>query len=201
MAQRCAHELDAVGYNYGEKLYRKQHEANPHWAVYGSETAAMVSSRGVYHFPKHVNILSDIDMQCSDLGNSAVSFGSRTLEECVSGDLGWEYSLGQFLWSGIDYIGEPTPYQSRSSFFGQADTACYPKEGWHLFRAAWQCEDVVHISVHLGLERRSGDRRPRCNQCRGVRTVPQRRLPGPAAGGASGRACLPPGVAGLLRAG
>lgn len=146
-AQRCAHELDAVGYNYGEKLYRKQHEANPHWAVYGSETAAMVSSRGVYHFPKHVNILSDIDMQCSDLGNSAVSFGSRTLEECVSGDLGWEYSLGQFLWSGIDYIGEPTPYQSRSSFFGQADTACYPKEGWHLFRAAWQCEDVVHISV------------------------------------------------------
>ena len=62
-------------------------------------------------------------------------------------DLRTGFSLGQFVWSGIDYIGEPTPYHTRSSYFGQADTACFPKDSYYFYMAMWTEQPMLHIGV------------------------------------------------------
>ena len=145
--QRCAAFVDAVGYNYGEKLYEEHHRAHPEWVIYGSETASMLSSRGVYHFPIEQSIMSEADQQCSSLGNSNTSWGATDLKKMITDDLKNPFSLGQFIWSGIDYIGEPTPYHTRSSYFGQADTACFPKDPYYLYQSLWSADRMIHIGV------------------------------------------------------
>lgn len=147
-AQKCADLVDAAGYNYGEKYYAPHHQAHPDWVIYGSETASALSSRGVYRFPASASILSDEDLQCSSLGNSTTSWGTRDMRRCLVDDMNTPYSLGQFLWSGIDYIGEPTPYHTRSCYFGMMDTAVFPKEYWYQCRAIWTDEPMAHIGVH-----------------------------------------------------
>lgn len=147
-AQKCADLVQAAGYNYGEKYYAAHHQAHPDWLIYGSETASALSSRGVYRFPASAGILSDEDLQCSSLGNSTTSWGTRDMRCCLVDDLNTPYSLGQFLWSGIDYIGEPTPYHTRNCYFGMMDTAVFPKEYWYLCRALWTNEPMAHIGVH-----------------------------------------------------
>lgn len=147
-AQKCADILKVVGYNYGESYYKEHHEKHPDWVIYGSETAAIVQSRGVYHFPLGAPILSEDDQQCSALGNSLTSWGARSLEECVTLDRDTPYSLGQFLWSGFDYIGEPTPYHTKNSYFGQIDTAGFPKDAYYVWQAAWtdyRKKPMVHL--------------------------------------------------------
>ena len=146
--QRCAELLDAVGYNYAEHLYAAHHAAHPDWVIYGSETASTLSSRGVYHFPKDVNVLSEEDLQCSALGNSATSWGTQDMRACLIDDMNTPYSMGQFLWSGIDYIGEPTPYHTRSCYFGMADTAGFPKDFFYQVKAVWNPEPMAHIGVN-----------------------------------------------------
>ena len=146
-AQNCAAQVDAAGYNYGEKYYEEHHAAHPDWLIYGSETASALSSRGIYRFPMDVNILSDEDMQCSDLANSINSWGTPDMRRCIVEDLNTPYSMGQFLWTGTDYIGEPTPYRTRSSYFGMMDTACFPKEYWWLIKSLWTDEPMAHIGV------------------------------------------------------
>ena len=146
-AQKCAGQVDAVGYNYGERLYGEHHAAHPDWLLYGSETASALSSRGVYRFPMGTNILSDEDQQCSDLGNSINSWGTPDMRRCIVEDLNTPHSMGQFLWTGTDYIGEPTPYRTRSSYFGMMDTACFPKEYWWLIKSLWTDEPMAHIGV------------------------------------------------------
>lgn len=146
--QRCAEYVDAVGYNYGEKLYDKHHAAHPLWVIYGSETASVLSSRGIYHFPIEQSIMSDADRQCSALGNSNTSWGAESLKRILAEDSLQTFSMGQFIWSGIDYIGEPTPYHTRSCYFGQADTACFPKDPYYLFQSYWKAEKMIHIGVN-----------------------------------------------------
>ena len=146
-AQRSAALVEAVGYNYGEKYYAGHHEEHPDWAIYGSETASVLSSRGVYHFPARAGILSDEDLQCSSLGNSLSSWGTKNLCRMIVDDLNTPWSLGQFLWAGIDYIGEPTPYHTRSCYFGMADTACFSKDLYYLFQALWTDAPMAHIGV------------------------------------------------------
>ena len=147
-AQNCADVLKIAGYNYGEKYYEPHHAAHPDWVIYGSETASLLSSRGIYHFPKSASVLSDVDLQCSALGNSTSSWGCRDLRSCIVDDLNNPYSMGQFIWSGIDYIGEPTPYHTRSCYFGHMDTACFPKDTWYLFKSLWTDEPMIHIGVY-----------------------------------------------------
>ena len=147
-AQRCAEIIRIPGYNYGEKYYAAHHKAHPDWIIYGSETFSMLSSRGIYHFPASQEILSDADLQCSSLGNSTSSWGARDLGAWIVEDLNTPYTLGQFVWSGIDYIGEPTPYRTRSCYFGQADTACFPKDSYYLFQSLWTERPMIHIGVH-----------------------------------------------------
>ncbi len=147
-AQHCAQFVDAVGYNYGEKLYAQHHAEHPEWVIYGSETASVFASRGVYHFPMHASIMSDEDLQCSSLGNSTSSWGARDLRQMIVEDLNCPYSLGQFIWTAIDYLGEPTPYHTRSCYFAMMDTAVFPKDFFYLFKSLWTDGPMVHIGVH-----------------------------------------------------
>lgn len=136
-AQKCADIVKLAGYNYAEKYYDKHHEEHPDWIIYGSETASVVQSRGIYHFPFEQSILADDDEQCSALGNSTTSWGAKSAEACILAERDTPYSLGQFLWTGFDYIGEPTPYHTKNSYFGQIDTATFPKDSYYIYQSAW----------------------------------------------------------------
>lgn len=147
-ARKCADILKIAGYNYAERLYNKQRADHPDWVIYGSETSSTVQSRGIYHFPLAKPLLTDDDGQCSSLGNSTVNWGAKNQQFCAVSDLHMPFSLGQFLWSGFDYIGEPTPYQSRNSFFGQIDTAGFPKDAYYFYQSVWtdaKTNPMIHI--------------------------------------------------------
>lgn len=147
-ARKCADVLKIAGYNYAERFYEEHHREHPDWVIYGSETSSIVQSRGIYHFPLNEPLLSEDDEQCSALGNSATSWSARNYEECVTMDRDMPFSMGQFLWTGFDYIGEPTPYQTKNSYFGQIDTAGIPKDSYYVWRAAWTDVDT-HPMVHV----------------------------------------------------
>jgi beta-galactosidase len=147
-AQKCADIFKLAGYNYGEKYYTKQHEQHPDWIIYGSETASIVQSRGVYHFPFEKSILADDDEQCSALGNSSTSWGAKSVEACIIAERDMQFSLGQFIWTGFDYIGEPTPYHTKNSYFGQIDTATFKKDSYYIYQAEWtdyKKKPMIHI--------------------------------------------------------
>ena len=147
-AQKCADILKIAGYNYAERYYHDHHEKYPDWIIYGSETASVVQSRGIYHFPCEKAILTDDDEQCSSLGNSTTSWGAKSHEACITDDRDAPFSLGQFIWTGFDYIGEPTPYHTKNSYFGQIDTATFKKDSFYLYQSAWtdyKTNPMVHI--------------------------------------------------------
>ncbi|HSK68095.1 MAG TPA: glycoside hydrolase family 2 TIM barrel-domain containing protein, partial [Candidatus Limnocylindria bacterium] len=149
--QRCADHLDAVGYNYAERLDHPHHAEHPDWVIFGSETCSTVQSRGVYHFPLRQPLLADDDLQCSSLGNSTTSWGAKNIEDCIQDDKTAPFSLGQFVWSGQDYLGEPTPYHTKNSYFGMLDTAGFEKDAFHTFRAGWTDagdRPLVHLYPH-----------------------------------------------------
>lgn len=146
--QKCADILKYIGYNYAEKFYDEHHAAHPDWHIFGSETSSTVQSRGIYHFPYSRSVLADDNLQCSALGNSTTSWGALNPEYCVIQERDHDFSMGQFLWSGFDYIGEPTPYQTKNSYFGQLDTAGFPKDSYFVYRAAWtdyKTAPFVHV--------------------------------------------------------
>ncbi|MCL1884052.1 MAG: glycoside hydrolase family 2, partial [Defluviitaleaceae bacterium] len=100
--QKCADIVKLMGYNYADYLYAEHRAKHPDWIIYGSETAATVQSRGVYHFPLAKALLADDDLQCSALGNSATSWGAKSTEAVIAAHAD---NMGQFIWSGFDYIG------------------------------------------------------------------------------------------------
>lgn len=147
-AQKCADILKLAGYNYAEKYYAEHHKDHKDWIIYGSETGSVVQSRGIYHFPYAQSVLSDDDEQCSSLGNSTTSWGAKNTEYAITADRDTPYSLGQFVWTGFDYIGEPTPYFTKNSYFGQIDTAGFPKDSFYMYKAEWtdyKKAPMVHI--------------------------------------------------------
>ncbi len=147
-AQKCADIVKLAGYNYAESYYDEHHNEHKDWIIYGSETSSVVQSRGIYHFPATTEILDDDDLQCSSLGNSTTSWGARSIEKCITDDRDAKFSAGMFIWSGFDYIGEPTPYHTKNSYFGQIDTAGFPKDTFYIYKAAWtdyKKEPMVHI--------------------------------------------------------
>lgn len=146
--QQCAELVDVVGYNYAEKYYDEHHEKFPHWVIYGAETGSVVQSRGIYRFPVEQSILADDDEQCSSLGNSSTSWGAKSTEACIIADRDTPHSLGQFIWTGFDYLGEPTPYHTKNSYFGQLDTATFKKDAYYVYQAVWtdyRTQPMVHI--------------------------------------------------------
>ncbi len=147
-AQKCADYVKYAGYNYGEMCYEEHHKAHPDWYIYGSETCSTVQSRGIYKFPYEQSVLCDDDEQCSSLGNATTSWGAKSTEQCIYSDRDAKFSLGQFIWTGFDYIGEPTPYHTKNSYFGQIDTAGFFKDQAYMYQAEWtdyKKAPMVHV--------------------------------------------------------
>ncbi len=147
-AQKCADLVKYAGYNYGEACYKKHHAEHPDWYIYGSETGSTVQSRGIYRFPLEQSVLCDDDEQCSSLGNATTSWGAKSTEYCIFSDRDATFSLGQFIWTGFDYIGEPTPYHTKNSYFGQIDTAGFFKDTAYIYQAEWTDYKKVPM-VHI----------------------------------------------------
>ena len=147
-AQECAKFTDVVGYNYLERLYNEHHKKYPDWKIYGSETGSTVQSRGIYHFPDSLKLVTFSDGQCSTLGNCTTPWGCANTQTVIANDRDCPFSAGQFIWTGWDYIGEPTPYHTKSSFFGQIDTAGFPKDTYYLFKSEWGGKNIAPF-VHL----------------------------------------------------
>ncbi|MDR2590621.1 MAG: DUF4982 domain-containing protein, partial [Oscillospiraceae bacterium] len=146
--QKCVELFKIIGYNYTENLYFGHHKEHPDWVIYGGETSSTLQSRGIYHFPLSRAVLADDDLQCSSLGNTTTSWGAKNVQSCIHDDLIAPFSLGQFVWSGIDYLGEPTPYHTKNCYFGQADTAGFEKDSYYLFKSAWtdyKKDPFVHV--------------------------------------------------------
>ena len=145
--QECAKHLDVVGYNYLERLYDEHHEKYPDWVIYGSETSSTYQSRGVYHFPAATVTSTYDDEQCSSLLNCATSYGAINSEYNITIDRVKKFSLGQYTWTALDYIGEPTPFHTKNSHFGHVDTAGFPKDTYYAYKAEWNLtgEPFVHL--------------------------------------------------------
>ena len=150
---KLANEVDIPGFNYAPTRYQRILEAHPDWIIYGSETASCVSSRGVYHLPlekyeKHpshqvssYDIIAPPWAYCPDVEFDAQERIPRL--------------LGEFVWTGFDYLGEPTPYfdeaadgrdwPARSSYFGMVDLAGFPKDRYFLYQSEWLKTPMVHV--------------------------------------------------------
>lgn len=146
-AQKCSDELKLAGYNYSENLYKEQHERYPDWTIYGSETSSAVRSRAIYHFPADIPLLTHEDMQCSSLDNSVVGWGSFA-RKAWRLDRDCDFCAGQFIWTGFDYIGEPTPYSTKNSYFGIVDTAGFPKDIYYFYQSVWT-DPAVNPVLHI----------------------------------------------------
>lgn len=148
--QECAKRLDTVGYNYLERIYDEHHEKYPDWIIYGSETSSTYQSRGVYHFPASTVTSTYDDEQCSSLLNCATSYGAINSEYNITIDRVKKFSLGQYIWTALDYIGEPTPFHTKNSHFGHVDTAGFPKDTYYAYKAEWNtdCKPFVHLYPH-----------------------------------------------------
>lgn len=147
-AQRTGEVIDLVGYNYLDKCYDEHHEKYPDWKIFGSETSATLQSRGIYHFPLSNRLLTFDDLQCSTLGNCTTNWGARNSEHTILAHRDREFCFGQYLWSGFDYLGEPTPYFTKNSYFGQVDTAGFKKDTFYMYQSAWtdyKTNPMVHL--------------------------------------------------------
>ena len=144
-AQKCSDIVKLAGYNYSEHMYKDHHEKYPDWMIYGSETASAVRSRGIYRFPADVPQLTHDDLQCSSLDNSVVGWGASAMKSWRL-DRDHDFCGGQFIWTGFDYIGEPTPYSTKNSYFGIVDTAGFPKDIYYFYQSVWTDKPMIHIA-------------------------------------------------------
>lgn len=157
--------LDIPGFNYKPHRYPEAYKALPQGFLMGSETASTVSSRGIYKFPLafYKNKAYD-DNQCSSYDFEACSWSQVPDDEFVQQD-DLDYVIGEFVWTGFDYLGEPTPYDSRwpshSSYFGIFDLAGLPKDRYYLYRSKWlPNEPTLHLLPHWTWPGREGQVTP-----------------------------------------
>ena len=142
---KVAEIMDAVGMNYGERFYDAVRREHPDWLIYGSETSSATRTRDSYYNPAQIlghDNRPNRHYEQSDYGNDRVGWG-RTATESWTFDRDRAGYAGQFIWTGIDYIGEPTPWHNqdntpvKSSYFGIIDTAGLPKNDFYLYRSEW----------------------------------------------------------------
>ena len=160
--------LDIPGFNYKPQYYEEVYGKLPQKMILGTETASTVSSRGVYHFPvvwKEHNQVTHPDNQSSSYDVEAC-YWSNTPDIDFAMDDDHEWVLGQFVWTGFDYLGEPSPYDtdawpSHSSYFGIIDLASLPKDRYYLYRSQWNKEDTtLHVLPHWNGAGREGETTP-----------------------------------------
>lgn len=156
--------IDLVGFNYKPYDYKKQHKAHPDYILYGSETASAVSSRGEYKFPvteKRGVYYEDYHVSSYDL--EYPNWASTPDTEFEQQDK-CNFVLGEFVWTGFDYLGEPTPYNAgtpaRSSYFGIVDLAGMKKDRFYLYQSKWSETSVLHLLPHWNWEERLGQNIP-----------------------------------------
>lgn len=159
-----ADAVDLVGFNYKPHDYQKKHEAYPNYILYGSETASTVSSRGEYKFPvaeKRKAYYEDYHVSSYDL--EYPNWASTPDTEFEQQD-DCEFIFGEFVWTGFDYLGEPTPYNAgtpaRSSYFGIVDLAGIKKDRYYLYQSKWSNHPVLHLLPHWNWEDRLGQNVP-----------------------------------------
>mgnify|MGYP004445751613 FL=1 len=157
--------LDIPGLNYRVHLYEEAYEKFPQGFILGSETASTVSSRGIYKFPAVKAKMKEYpDFQSSSYDLEYCSWSNLPETDfIIQDDKPWV--IGEFVWTGFDYLGEPTPYDtswpSRSSYFGMIDLAGIPKDRYYLYRSRWNTEDeTLHILPHWNWEGREGKKTP-----------------------------------------
>ena len=156
---------DIIGLNYHPHLYGEMMEMLPNKLFIGSETESCVSTRGVYTFPPEI-ILGEPknqDLTVSDYGLCAPSWAYYPERE-LAAQKDYPQIMGEFIWTGFDYMGEPTPYYtewpSRSSYFGVVDLAGLPKNRYYCYRAAWTKIPTLHIFPHWTWEGMEGKNVP-----------------------------------------
>ena len=145
-----------VGTNYSDGAnYDKIRTTHPSWAIYGSETASAINSRGIYN--RTTGGAQSSDKQLTSYDNSAVGWGavaSSAWYDVVQRD----FVAGTYVWTGFDYLGEPTPWNGtgsgavgswpspKNSYFGIVDTAGFPKDTYYFYQSQWN--DDVH-TLHI----------------------------------------------------
>ena len=158
--------IDVPGYNYRTQMFLEGIRMLPQGFILGSETASCVSSRGVYHFPaEKVFSAATPDLQCSSYDEDACFWSNiPDIDFALADDYPWY--LGQFVWTGFDYLGEPHPYDtdawpSHSSYFGIVDLAGIPKDRYWLYRSVWNTsEPTLHVLPHWTWPGREGEVTP-----------------------------------------
>ncbi|MBR1394556.1 MAG: DUF4982 domain-containing protein [Prevotella sp.] len=162
-----AQAMEVPGMNYRVHKYQTAYNKLPQGFLLGSETASTVSSRGVYKFPVKVtdnsqyaswakgydpNAIKTADGQCSSYDVEYCSWSNLPDDDWRWQD-DYPWVIGEFVWTGYDYLGEPTPYDeywpSRSSYFGICDLAGLPKDRYWLYRSKWNGEQhTIHLLPH-----------------------------------------------------
>ena len=158
-----AEQLDIVGFNYKVDRYIPAYQLLPHRLILGSETASTVSSRGIYHFPAKLGAAIMHDDHQSSSYDTEYCWWSNIPDNDFAADEDYPWCMGQFVWTGFDYLGEPSPYDTdawpnHSSVFGIIDLASIPKDRYFLYRSQWNKTDqTLHILPHWNWEGREGD--------------------------------------------
>ena len=160
-----AQVMDVPGFNYRVHKYDKNIRQLPKGFLLGSETASTVSSRGVYKFPVEASSSKTYaDGQCSSYDVEYCPWSNLPDDDwCMQDDR--DYTIGEFVWTGYDYLGEPSPYDeywpSRSSYFGICDLAGLPKDRYWLYRSHWRTDDAtLHVLPHWTFPERVGETTP-----------------------------------------
>lgn len=158
--------FDVPGFNYKTDRYLQAAAVLPQGLLLGSETASTVSSRGVYHFPVQMGP----DKLHGDHQSSSYDIEycqwSNIPDDDFAADADYPWCIGQFLWTGFDYLGEPSPYDTdawpnHSSVFGAIDLASLPKDRFWLYRSIWNTSSpTLHILPHWNWEGREGEVTP-----------------------------------------
>lgn len=149
--------MDVAGFNYRPHKYQENYKKLPQEIILGSETASTLSSRGVYKFPVVRQAMKKYD----DHQSSSYDVEHCGWSNLPEDDFIWHedrpFCIGEFVWTGFDYLGEPTPYYtdwpSHSSLFGIIDLAGLPKDRYYLYRSHWnKNEETLHILPHWNWE-------------------------------------------------
>ncbi len=161
--EKIADLLDVVGLNYSEDNIDGIRKRHPKWRLYGSETSSATRTRDSYFRPDKEWVGDNRrvrNFEQSDYGNDRVPWGKTATASWIADRNRLDYA-GQFIWTGVDYIGEPTPWHNqndtpvKSSYFGIVDTAGIPKNDYYLYQSQWLDVDqhpMVHILPHWNWE-------------------------------------------------
>ena len=156
-----ASAIDLVGWNYKPRKYAEVAAQHPDWIMYGSETSSTVSSRGVYHLPvEKYELHESLQITSYDIIGPPWAYPPDIEFESLENN---PNNLGEFIWTGFDYLGEPTPFggkdnatngywngdwPARSSYFGAVDLCGLPKDRYYLYQSQWTSEPMVHVLPH-----------------------------------------------------